>query len=81
MTVQGICFDYYRKTKEETVFAIARMRFDDADWEEIERAVCSVTRFSDVKIALCSIHQFSKFYWKLNKKYDNIRLVQLKSMG
>ena len=80
-TVHGICFDYYRRTKEETVFAIARMRFDDADWEDIERAVCSVTRFSDAKIALCSIHQFSKFYWKLNKKYDNIRLVQLKSMG
>ena len=80
-TVNGIRFDYYRKTKEETVFAIARMRFDNADWEKIEAAVVSVTMFSDAKIALCSIHQFSKFYWKLNKKYDNIRLVQLKSMG
>ena len=57
------------------------MRFDDADWEDIERAICSVTRFSDAKIALCSIHQFSRFYWRLNKKHDNIRLVQLKSMG
>lgn len=80
-TVNGICFDYYRRTKEETVFAIARMRFDDADWDDIERAICSVTRFSDAKIALCSIHQFSRFYWRLNKKHDNIRLVQLKSMG
>ena len=80
-TVNGICFDYYRRTKEETVFAIARMRFDDADWEDIERAICSVTSFSDAKIALCSIHQFSRFYWRLNKKHDNIRLVQLKSMG
>ncbi|MBR5718089.1 MAG: hypothetical protein IKX16_03615 [Clostridia bacterium] len=50
-TVNGICSDYYRKTKEETVFAIARIRFDDADWDDIERAVCSVTRFSDAKIA------------------------------
>ena len=32
------------------------------------------------KIILCSIHQFSRFYWKLNRTYENIRLIQLKSM-
>ncbi len=61
--------------------AVAKVRFDDADWEEIERAIESRVMFYDAKIILCSIHQFSRFYWELNREYENIRLVQLKSMG
>ena len=63
------------------VFVKAQMRFEDEDWPAIERAVESVVPFYNAKIALCSVRLFSRFYWKLYKQYDNIRLVQLKSLG
>lgn len=78
--VQGMRFDYVEKTSNETIFAIAKIQFADSDWEAIERAIESVTPFYEAKIILCSIHQFSRFYWKLNRTYENIRLIQLKSM-
>ena len=78
--VQGMRFDYVEKTSNETIFAIAKIQFADSDWDAIERAIESVTPFYEAKIILCSIHQFSRFYWKLNRTYENIRLIQLKSM-
>lgn len=81
ITIRGIRFDYVERTLDETVFAIAKMRFTDADWPAIERAVESVIVFYDAKIALCSMHLFSKYYWQMKKENDNIRLVQLKSLG
>ena len=79
--INNVCFDYFGYTGHETMVAVAKVRFDDADWEEIERAIESRVMFYDAKIILCSIHQFSRFYWELNREYENIRLVQLKSMG
>ena len=79
--INGVTFDYFGNTSDETIVAVAKVHFDDADWEKIERAIESRVMFYDAKIVLCSIHQFSRFYWRLNKKHDNIRLVQLKSMG
>ena len=76
--VQGMRFDYVEKTSNETIFAIAKIQFTDSDWEAIERAIESVIPFYEAKIILCSIHQFSRFYWKLT--YENIRLIQLRSM-
>lgn len=49
-------------TGDESIAAIAKVRFDDADWDEIERAIESRVMFNDSKIVLCSIHQFSKYY-------------------
>lgn len=79
--INKIVFDYFGFTGHETMAAVAKVRFDDADWEEIERAIESRVMFYDAKIVLCSIHQFSKYYWELNREYENLRLVQLKSMG
>jgi len=79
--INNVCFDYFGYTGHEAMVAVAKVRFDDADWEEIERAIESRVMFYDAKIILCSIHQFSRFYWELNREYENIRLVQLKSMG
>lgn len=75
--INGVLIDYFGHTSHETISEAAKVRFDAADGMEIERTIESRVLFYDAKIVLCSIHQFSKYYWALNREYDNLRLVQL----
>ena len=50
-------------------------------WLEIEKAALTVTPFYNTEFIIGSMNGFKEYYWNINRKYDNVHLVQVQSLN
>lgn len=80
VSVNSIVFDRIEQTKSGTVFVLARERFYGKEWPAIEAATAAKAPFYRSFFVLCTLQRFPDSYWAMNRRYDNMFLVQVRSM-
>ena len=84
----GIRFDYVYKTDARVSRYIVLKLFDRLedrcerrDWHAIDRAVSAAFSYSDTTLILASIHRFTDWLWEVTSERDNVKLVQIQTLG
>lgn len=81
--VGGITFDFAYE-KKRAVYAyydtIPGGKLTQKLWKEIERITTKDRPFYENEYVICTVNRVPDSYWTLSTNYDNVRIVQLKSL-
>lgn len=81
--VGGATFDFvYEKKRAVYVFydTIPGGKLTQKLWKEIERSTTKDRPFYENEYVICTVNHVPDSYWTLSTNYDNVRIVQLKSL-
>lgn len=83
INIGEIIFDFAYQ-KKRSVYAYYDTTFGNGLtaklWREIERVTTKDTPFYNNEYFLCTVNRVPESYWQLSKTYDNVHIIQLKSL-
>lgn len=82
MKIGGICFDYAEYSDGKyLLLKTYKEKPTEKDWLAIEKASLKLAPFYNNQYVIGIMADFSPYHWKLNRQYDNLYLVRLRSLN
>lgn len=82
VNINGIVFDYAETVSGKLILLKTFTNKPSKEkWLEIEKAALTVTPFYNTEFIIGSMNGFKEYYWNINRKYDNVHLVQVQSLN